>query len=172
MMKARLTIKFYIISIVMFCLVAFAWYGIYFLNSNEILMEDNAPMDTGTKSLFTVLMSIVAISWTASLLTLIRQMLLGQAFRIDEDGIHNTVTAIIILAFVFVVPIKRIPYNAIQQLSEENGILTVRMDKAKIQAAPILKLFAQKDYHFFSGFTKEKTENIKATLNDFMKFES
>ena len=93
-MKARLNLKFYIISIVMLCLVVFVWYGIYFLNSNEILMEDNTPMDAGTKSLFTVLMSIVAISWTASLLTLIRQMLLGYAFRIDENGIHDTATVI------------------------------------------------------------------------------
>ena len=82
-MKARLNLKFYIISIVMFCLVVFVCYGIYFLNSNEILMEDNTPMDAGTKSLFTVLMSIVAISWTASLLTLIRQMLLF-SFRLQS----------------------------------------------------------------------------------------
>ena len=46
-MKARLNLKFYIIFIVMLCLVVFVWYGIYFLNSNEILMEDNTPMDAG-----------------------------------------------------------------------------------------------------------------------------
>ena len=132
-------------------------------------MEDNTPMDAGTKSLFTVLMSMVAISWTASLLTLIRQMLLGYAFRIDENGIHDTATAIMILAFIFVVPIRRIPYNAIQQISEENGILTIRIDKSKIQVVPFLKPFVRKEYHFFSGFTKEKVENIKETLNDFMK---
>ena len=168
-MKARLNLKFYIISIVMLCLVVFVWYGIYFLNSNEILMEDNTPMDAGTKSLFTVLMSMIAISWTASLLTLIRQMLLGFAFRIAENGIHDTATAIMILAFIFVVPIRRIPYNAIQQISEENGILTIRIDKSKIQVVPFLKPFVRKEYHFFSGFTKEKVENIKETLNDFMK---
>ena len=168
-MKARLNLKFYIISIVMLCLVIFVWYGICFLNSNEILMEDNTSMDAGTKSLFTVFMSIVAISWTASLLTLIRQTLLGYAFRVDEDGIHNTATAIMILAFIFVVPIKRIPYNAIQQLSEENGILTILIDKSKIQVAPFFKPFVRKEYHFFSGFTKENVENIKETLNDFMK---
>ena len=168
-MKARLNLKFYIISIVMLCLVVFVWYGIYFLNSNEILMEDNTPMDAGTKSLFTILMSVVAISWIASLLTLIRQIVLGYAFRVDEDGIHSTATAIVILAFIFVVPIKRIPYSAIQQFSEENGILTIRIDKSKIQVVPFLKPFVRKEYHFFSGFTKEKGENIKETLNDFIK---
>jgi len=96
-------------------------------------------------------------------------MLLGYAFRIDENGIHDTATAIMILAFIFVVPIRRIPYNAIQQISEENGILTIRIDKSKIQVVPFLKPFVRKEYHFFSGFTKEKVENIKETLNDFMK---
>ena len=168
-MKARLNLKFYIISIVMLCLVVFVWYGIYFLNSNEILMEDNTPMDAGTKSLFTILMSVVAISCIASLLTLIRQIVLGYAFRVDEDGIHSTATAIVILAFIFVVPIKRIPYSAIQQFSEENGILTIRIDKSKIQVVPFLRPFVRKEYHFFSGFTKEKVENIKETLNDFIK---
>ena len=168
-MKARLNLKFYIISIVMLCLVVFVWYGIYFLNSYEILMGDNTPMDEGTKSLFTVLICIIAISWTASLLTLIRQMLLGYAFRVDEDGIHNTATAIMILAFIFVVPIRRIPYNAIQQISEENGILTIRIDKSKIQVVPFLRPFVRKEYRFFSGFRKEKMENIKETLNDFMR---
>ena len=155
-MKARLNLKFYIISIVMLCLVVFVWYGIYFLNSNEILMEDNTPMDAGTKSLFTVLMCIIAISWTASLLTLIRQMLLRYAFRVDEDGIHDTATAIMILAFIFVVPIRRIPYNAIQQISEENGILTIRIDKSKIQVVPFLKPLFEKNIISFQDSRKKK----------------
>lgn len=167
--KARLNLRYYIVSVIMLCLVVFVWYGIYFLNSNEILMEDNTPMDAEIKSVLTVLMSVVAVSWTISLLILIRQMFLGCAFSIDEDGIRNTATANLILAFIFVVPVKRIPYNAIQQISEENGILTIRIDKSKIQTLPILKLFIRKDYHFFLGFTKEKTENIKVALNGFMK---
>ena len=169
MIKAKLNLKFYFVFLLMFCLVAFVWYGIYFLNSNEILINDNTPIDAETKLLFTVILSIIAVSWTISLLTLMRQMILGYAFCIDEGGIHNTATAIMILAFIFVVPIKRIPYNAIQQLSEENGILTIRIDKSKIQVIPFLKPFVRKEYHFFSGFTKEKVENIKETLNDFMK---
>lgn len=167
--KARLNLRYYIVSVIMLLLVVFVWYGIYFLNSNEILMEDNTPMNAEIKSVLTVLMSVVAVSWTISLLILIRQMFLGCAFSIDEDGIRNTATANLILAFIFVVPVKRIPYNAIQQISEEHGILTIRIDKSRIQTLPILKLFIRKDYHFFLGFTKEKTENIKAALNGFMQ---
>ena len=44
--KAKLNLKFYIVSILLLGIVALGWYGVYFLNANEILMEDNTPMDS------------------------------------------------------------------------------------------------------------------------------
>ena len=168
-MKVRLNVKFYVAFIVLLCLSVLVWYGVYFINSNEILMEDDTPMDKGTKLIFTVIMSIVAISWSASSLTLLRQALLGYAFHMDKDGIQNTATAIMFFALIIIVPVKRIPYDAIQRTLDEGGMLTVRIDKERIQAASLIKLFVHKEYHFFSGFTSEKKENIKVALNDFMK---
>ena len=165
MLKAKLSVKFYIVSILLLILVLFGWYGVYFLNANEILMEDNAPMDSGTKMILTVLMSVVLLSWSLSLVTVIRQMVLGYAFYIDESGINTTATANMVLAFIFVVPVKLIPYDAIQKITEENGILSVEIDKSKIKSASALKLFVRGKYHFFSGFTKEKTEKIKEIIN-------
>ena len=164
MLKAKLSIKFYVVTCILLGLVIFCWYGIYFLNANEILLEDGTPMDSQTKLIFSVIMSIIVSSWTLSLLTVIRQMFLGCAFYIDENGIHSTATAILILAFIFVVPVKRIPYEAIEQITEENGILSIKIDKSKIQTIAILKPFVRKEYHFFSGFTKEKTQNIKEII--------
>ena len=167
--KAKLNLKFYIVSALLLCLVLFIWYGIYFLNTNEIRMEDNSPMDSETKALFTVLMSLVCFSWTMSLLTLIRQIILGCAFHMDEAGIHTTATAVMVFAFIFVIPIKTIPYDAIVQVSEDNGILSIKLDKSKIAVLPILRLFARKEYHFFSGFTKETQSEIKHVLEQFIK---
>ena len=166
MLKAKLSVRFYIVSCLLWGVVLFGWYGVFFLNTNEIQL-DNAPMDAGTKLLFTVLMSGIVLSWTLSGLAVIRQMFMGCAFYMDENGIHHTATAAVFLAFIFVVPIQQIPYEAIQRVSEENGILTVQIDKSKIQANPILRFFARKEYHFFSGLTKEKTENVKAVMNRF-----
>ena len=169
MFKARLNLKFYIVSVLLLCLVLFVWYGIYFLNTNEILMEDNTPMDSGTKGLFTALMSIVAVSWTMSFLALVRQIVSGIAFCMDDDGIHTTATAVMVLAFIFVVPIKTIPYDAIVQIYEDNGILSIKLDKSKISTLPILKLFVGKEYRFFSGFTKENSSEIKQMLTQFIE---
>jgi len=166
MLKAKLSVKFYIIASFLLGVVLLGWYGVIFLNTNEILVDD-LPMDADTKLIFTVLMSAIVLSWTLSLLTVIRQMLLGYAFFLDENGIHATATVVVIFAFILVVPVRRIPYEAIQQIGDENGILTVHIDKSKIQALPVLKPLVRKEYHFFSGFTKEKTESIKGMLSRF-----
>ena len=167
--KAKLNLKFYIVSILLLGIAVFGWYGIYFLNANEILMEDNTPMDSQTKLFFTIVISTVVLSWTASLFTLVRQMLLGYAFEIDNNGIHNTATAINVLAFIFVVPIRTIPFCAIEKLSEEDGALTLYIDKTKIDVNPIFRFFARKRYHLFSGFTVEKQDVIKAELKKHIK---
>ena len=168
--KAKLNLKFYIVSILLLGIVVFGWYGgVYFLNTNEILMEDNTPMDSQTKMLFTIAIAIVVLSWTFSFFTLIKQMLFGYAFMIDENGIHNTATAINVLAFIFVVPIRTIPFYAVEGFSEDNGVLTLKIDKTKIDVIPILRIFARKRYHLFSGFTVEKQDIIKDELEKYIK---
>ncbi len=168
--KAKLNLKFYIVSILLLGIVVFGWYGgVYFLNTNEILMEDNAPMDSQTKMLFTIAIAIVVLSWTFSFFTLIKQMLFGYAFMIDENGIHNTATAINVLAFIFVVPIRTIPFSAIEKVSEDDGILTLHINKSEIDMIPFLRVFARKKYHLFSGFTVENRDIVKTELEKYIK---
>lgn len=167
--KAKLNLKFYILSILLLGIIVLGWYGIYFLNANEILMEDNMPMDVQTKLFFTIVLGLIVLSWTLSFFTLIRQALFGHAFAIDENGIHTTATAINVLAFIFVVPIRTIPFSAIERISEDDGVLTLHIDKAEIDMIPILRIFARKRYHLFSGFTAEKQDIIKVELEKFIK---
>ena len=98
-----------------------------------------------------------------------RQIWMGQAFSMDEEGIHSTATGTIIFALIFIIPVRTIPYSAIENISEESGVLTLHIDKAKIDMIPILRIFAEKRYHLFSGFTAEKQENIKSELYKFIK---
>lgn len=166
--KAKLNIKFYIVSMLLFGLVIFIWYGVYFLNTNVILMDDDAPMSDDTKLFFTVALSIIGISWTISLITVIRQIVMGTAFIVDENGIHYTATAINIFAFIFVIPVKTIPYSAITKISNENGILTVFFDKDQIKVLPILRFFARKQFSFFYGFTTENLSNIESEIKKYI----
>ncbi len=166
--KAKLNLKFYIASVILLGMVVFGWYGLYFLNANEILMEDNAPMDSQTKLTFSIIIGSVVLSWSISFLTLVRQIIHGQAFSINKDGIHYTCTAINVLAFIFIIPIKTIPYDAIEKIYEEDGILTLFIDKNKVDMISALRVFARKRYHLFSGFTEENQEKIKEELDKYI----
>ena len=166
--KARLNLKFYIVSALMLGLVVFIWYGIYHINANEILVDGEIPMDAQTKTIMVVLLGIIASSWTLSLLTVIRQIITGFAFSMDESGIHTTATAIMVFSLIFVVPVKTIPYDAIVQVSEQCGTLCLKLDKSKLEVFPPLRLFVNKEYRLFAGYTKEKPSEIRGTLNKFL----
>ena len=166
---AKLNLKFYIISALLFLLVAIGWYGIYFLNTNEILLEDGAVLENDAKIIFSIIIAIIVLSWTLSFITLVRQAVLGFAFVLDSQGINYTATAINILAFIFVVPIKRIPYNAIKGITDEDGLLTLSIDKKKLDVFFLFRPFVRKKYHLFSGFTVDSKEEIINTLNKYVQ---
>ena len=168
-MKTKLSAKFYFLAVLLLGIVILGWYGVYFLNANEILMEDDRPMDVNTKKWLTVAMCLIVSSWTLSLLTVIRQIFLGYAFYMDESGICSTSSIMVLLAFVFVVPVKRIPYDAIEWVGEDNGLFLIKINKSKIEVFPIFRPLVRKEYYFFSGLTKEKTEIIRETLDFFMR---
>jgi len=163
--KAKMNLKFYILTVLLLGIVILGWYGVCMIQKNEVLMEDGTPMSSEMRSLFSVLIGVVVSSWTLSLLTLFRQILIGSAFSLDENGIHSTVTAVNVLAFIFVIPIRTIPYSAIREIKEEEGVTVLHLDKSLIEVSPFLKLFARKRYHLFAGFTKEKREAVKAQLD-------
>ncbi len=164
--KSALNVKFYVVTVLMLCMVALVWYGVYFINANEV-MTDEGSMDGDVKALLTVILSVVATSWTLSLLTLVRQIILGYGFIMDEKGIHNTATAIMILSFVFVVPVKSIPYGAILSFSDADGVPTARLDKSRLSASPLLRPFVRMEYHFFASFTKDCSSEVKEAMKQY-----
>ena len=167
--KAKLNIKFYVVFVLLLGIVILGLYGLYFLNTNTILVENGLPMDNQTKLLLSALIGVAVLSWTVSLFTLVRQILLAQAFSIDKDGIHSTATAKILFALILVIPVRTIPYSAIKKVSKENGVLTLLLDKSQLDINPILRFFVSKRYCFFSGFTSVKQENIASELEKYMK---
>ena len=168
-LKAKLNKKFYITAVVLLAMSIFGCYIVYYLNTHEILMEDNLPMDIKTKSILTIILSAAVLSWILSFFTLARQIIFGYAFVMDINGIHTTASAINIMIFIFVVPIKTIPFHAIEKISNEDGVLTLHIDKGQIDINPILRIFARKKYHLFVGFTSEKPDTIKTELEKFLE---
>ncbi|MDO4153939.1 MAG: hypothetical protein Q4E21_03695 [Clostridia bacterium] len=162
--RAKLNIRFYLFTAFFAGLSAIGWYGIYFLNTNTIRMEDNTPMSDDMKLVFTVLLSVVILSWTVSVFVLLRQMLRGQAFYMDKDGIHNTITGISIFALLFYVPIKEIPYSAVQSIEEQDGKIIAILDKSQIITPFVFRPLVPKKYTFCNGFTNVAIQDIQSFL--------
>ncbi len=165
--SSKLNTKFYIISILLCVFTALCWCMVYSFFSSEILIENKTP--SNEEKCFFILLCIVLISWTISSFSLLRQIISGYAFCMDENGIHSTSTAIIIFSLVFVIPVRTIPYSSIERIEEEKGALTLILKKSEIDVFPPFRLFMPKRYHLFYGFTMEKHEIIKKELNRFIK---
>jgi|GEM_PF-2013134 len=167
MFKAKLNFKFYFVALILLGCAALGWYGIYFLQTHEILMENGEPMEATTRMVFAVLGTLIVSSWSFSFLIVLIQACRGYGFYMDEDGIHNTVTAVVFLSFIFVVPIKEIPYSAVIKTVENRGVVTLILDKSKLRMSSFLNMFAQQEYHFFHTFIKEKTEEVQEAYYNF-----
>ena len=167
-MKAHLNGKFYFTVLLLCGMIAFVAYGIYFVNHEVILMEDGTPMGTGTKWMMSVLFGIVLLSWCLSLLTLVRQMLLGQAFVLDAQGVHGTASALLIFTLLLVVPVRSIPFAAVTRITKQNAMLTLHLDKSKLDVFPLFRPFVRKEYRLFMGFTKESPREIREGLEEML----
>ena len=167
MFKAKLNFRFYLVALILLGVVVLGWYGIYFLQTHEILMENGEPMEATTRTVFTVLGILIVLSWTLSFLTVLIQALRSYAFYMDEDGIHNTATVLAFLAFIFVVPVKEIPYSAVIKTMDVRGTVTLILDKSKLRMNSFLNMFAQQEYHFFHTFTRDKQEKIQEAYYHF-----
>lgn len=167
-MRAKLSVRFYIIACVLLGMVALGWCGVRFILTNDVMLDDE-PMDSGTKTFLALFIGVIVSTWTFSLLTMIRQMFIGHAFLMDEEGIHSTASASLVFSLLFIVPLRLIPYSAILRIFDDNGVLTIEIDKSKLPVIPILRPLIRREYHFFSKFAKIQEKEIKVALDKFMK---
>lgn len=165
---AKLNVRFYITAILLAGITVLLWYSVYFFNAKEILTENGAPMVANEKLIFTTLSCLVGVSWTVSLITMIRQICLGYAYTADKSGIYNTLTAVIIFAFIFVVPIKEIPRSAILEIKKEENEHIAKINKSEIVIFRPFRLFARKKYHFFRGFTNTPAHETAALFKKYI----
>ena len=163
--QAKCSKKFYVLFAIFAVVTLLLTFALIRTGKMEILLEDGTPMGAGAKLLLTTLLFAVIFTWLVSLLTLIK--LGGTAFIIDKDGIHATVSGGILFAFILFVPVRRIPFDAILSLSEENGILSAKLDKSKLETPAIFRPFLRSEYHFLSGFTTAKVGQIREAIARF-----
>ncbi len=162
----KLKPKFLICSLLTLLFSLCVGYGAYFLATTEI-MTDDGPLDGSAKALIVVLFAVVAVAWLFSFLVLVRQARRGTALLMDQEGIHDTLSVSLFGIFLFAVPIRRIPYDAIR-FTRELGVLVAHLDKSKLDILPLFRLFVREEFRFFPGFVEEDGEEVENLLSRYV----
>ena len=124
---------------------------------NDEIVDEREPGTAVSLNVMMPIALIVASSYLWSALVLLRQYLVhgGKAFTLTENGIENTLTFVIIFAFVFVLRVKCIPWDAVTYADAEN--IYIRAKRKRIRAGFLAKtIVGVKGFLFCHGFCKRK----------------
>lgn len=132
--------------------------AVYMLLGGQVSYgEDGEEIGKGLSVFMAVLVSLVLSTYFITVLNLLKQIICFKrtALTITENGIENTLILLNLFAFVFVVPVKLIPWEAVKYFDSDNGIPYIRINIKEIEAGFLAKavLFVL-GYDFCFGFVK------------------
>ena len=122
---------------------------------NGQIVEEHEPGADAALNVMMPIALVIASSYLWSALVLLRQYLVygGKAFTLTEKGIENTLTFVIMFAFVFVLRVKCIPWETVTYADAEN--IYIRAGRKHIRAGFLAKtIVAVKGFLFCHGFCK------------------
>ncbi|HIW15570.1 MAG TPA: hypothetical protein H9691_09050 [Firmicutes bacterium] len=161
MLHGKLRPGFYIATVFLAAAVALLLWFLPSWLSEDILLDDNTPLPAAQKTVITVIFILVLLSWTVSLIVMIMQIVRGSLFTADASGITHTLQAMVLFALIIVIPIRKIPREAIENLEEKDGHLQARLNKRKVDVCPLWRPFVQKTYHFGYRFAKTDPASLR-----------
>lgn len=154
--------------------------GILALGAKVILMTFNGEVvdESGTviePDFILVMMGLVLMSYLITVISLLKIYIKnkGCGLIITDRGIENTVVFINLFAFVIVLPVKLIPWEAIKYYDKEEKSLYIRVHRKEIGAGFFAKLIISVlGYNFCKGFvkpdvTEEDIEKYRYRFSDF-----
>jgi len=158
MNEHKLNAKFAICLAAIIVVILLAIRCIYMFFTGQIIDEKGESCGKVLDTVFGLLFSIIASSYIYSAITMLRQYIFhsGNAFELTERGIENTMVSINILAFIFVMPVKCIPWDAVKSVSPDGSGYDASVNIKKVKANFLAKLVLLTGYGFCNKFTKEK----------------
>ena len=100
-----------------------ASYVVFLLLTNRIADENGSPLPPVLIGICCFIICLVCSTYATTFIALLRRVIVHKntAFRIDEEGIHNTVVYVYLFAFVIVSNIKFIPWSAVYYIDSEEA---------------------------------------------------
>lgn len=121
---------------------AFVLYGIFFIWTEEIKMEDDSLMPIWFKAVFSVIAVVVVAGFLKySVGVIIRLIQKRGAMLLTPDGVGDTFAVFSFLALMTSVSVKFIPWEAFASEAETEGTVPLKSSKiGDVRAGKIAKL--------------------------------
>ncbi|MBQ7131390.1 MAG: hypothetical protein IJO29_02360 [Oscillospiraceae bacterium] len=173
MIEKKFNLKVYFFILLFALILPLAAKVVYMLLSGQVTYENNEKVPFVLAAVISVLTILVCSTYALSLITLLKQVIChkNSAFKLDENGIYDTVCAVMFLAFVIVVPIKHIPFSSVTYTDSDEDSIYIRMKTKEVNAGRTAKIIlAIMGYHFCYSFTSKKlTEDEIITISGLCK---
>ena len=141
-------------------IVLLASYVVLLLATNQIVDEDGLPLHPFLIGFMCFMICLVCSTYVATFIALLKQVTVykNTAFRVDEEGIHNTLVFVYLFAFVIVCNVKLIPWSAVRYVdNEEKEGMYIRVKSKEVSTSFIGRLIIGiLGYHFCYSFTKKR----------------
>lgn len=118
--------------------------------------DENGEIDKVFNIIVSAMLSIVLFTYAYTTYNTLRQLFKfkGNGLTITSNGIENTVVFIYVLAFIIVVPVKQIPWEAVTYYDPNNNAPYIRVKRSQVEAGWFAKLLLLLGYHFCYSFVK------------------
>ncbi len=162
MFEKRLSKSIYFSVVFLIGLVAFVGFTVYkqYSESGSVFgLEDASVFEYWFIIAAVGLICLVCLS---SVFVLLRQITKfnNTAFTVDREGIHDTFISVTIFAFIIILPVKLIPWNAVKELKNDDGDLTLEINRKEVVASPVAKIILGIfGYNFCRSSVKDLDEN-------------
>ncbi len=115
--------------------------AISMLLTGQVSLEDE-PMSPAYAWIMSILFAFPLSTYLYSVITMTKQLICHQAtaLTVTEQGIENTLTFVYLFAFVFVFPVKLIPWNSVKYWDDEETHPYIRVKVSRIDAPLLAKL--------------------------------
>ena len=164
--------RFWFFYILLFGTLLLGLRAISMLLTGQVSLEDE-PMPPAFAWIMSILFAIPLSSYLYSVVVMTKQLIRHQAtaLTITEQGIENTLTFVYLFAFVFVIPVKLIPWNSVKYWDGEETPHYIRVKVSCIHAPMLAKLILWiRGYMFCHSFcnpavTCEEIARYKAKIS-------
>lgn len=154
--------KFYITLVFLLTVIALIAKVFFMLYTDQVSYGENEEAITGWfRILITCLFALPTSSYIISAVSMIKHLIRNgaTAIKLTPNGVEDTLVGMVFLAFIFIVPVKLIPWEAVKYSSKTNDMPYIRVRRKMINAGFLARIIISiKGFSFCPLFAKPQVK--------------